>query len=185
MEFFKLSRAVSHALRHEPWLYELEFDQGGWVSLEALIKALRAERKEWASLTGADIQEMIKKSEKKRHEMLGGRIRAFYGHSVPYQSKLNSERPPVILYHGTAPETAEIIKVEGLKPMNRNYVHLSTDRETALKVGSRKTHRPIVLKIASDVAYDAGCPFYHGNETVWLAKAVPAEFIEYIYDNPV
>ena len=26
-----LSRAVSHALRHEPWLYELEFDEGGWA----------------------------------------------------------------------------------------------------------------------------------------------------------
>ena len=26
-----LSRVVSHALRHEPWLYELELDEDGWV----------------------------------------------------------------------------------------------------------------------------------------------------------
>lgn len=28
----KLSRAVSHALRHEPWLYELELDGEGWTT---------------------------------------------------------------------------------------------------------------------------------------------------------
>lgn len=37
----KLSRAVSHALRHEPWLYELELDGEGWTSVDDLLQALR------------------------------------------------------------------------------------------------------------------------------------------------
>ncbi|NTW40943.1 MAG: RNA 2'-phosphotransferase, partial [Cellulomonadaceae bacterium] len=36
-----LSRVVSHALRHEPWLYELELDEAGWVSVQSLVEALR------------------------------------------------------------------------------------------------------------------------------------------------
>jgi putative RNA 2'-phosphotransferase len=28
-----LSKVVSHALRHEPWLYELELDEEGWRAL--------------------------------------------------------------------------------------------------------------------------------------------------------
>ncbi|HZX88363.1 MAG TPA: RNA 2'-phosphotransferase [Reyranella sp.] len=39
-----LSRAVSHALRHEPWLYELELDEEGWTSVDALIAALQLDR---------------------------------------------------------------------------------------------------------------------------------------------
>jgi putative RNA 2'-phosphotransferase len=29
----ELSEVFSHALRHEPWLYELELDDEGWASL--------------------------------------------------------------------------------------------------------------------------------------------------------
>lgn len=47
-----LSRAVSHALRHEPWLYELEFDHEGWVGTDQLVAALRAERPDWRDLSG-------------------------------------------------------------------------------------------------------------------------------------
>ena len=35
----QLSKTVSHALRHEPWLYELELDDDGWVSVEAMLGA--------------------------------------------------------------------------------------------------------------------------------------------------
>lgn len=43
MGLINLSRAVSHALRHEPWLYELELDEEGWVAVEALTAALQDE----------------------------------------------------------------------------------------------------------------------------------------------
>jgi putative RNA 2'-phosphotransferase len=36
-----LSRAVSHALRHEPWLYELKLDEAGWAPIDQLLAALR------------------------------------------------------------------------------------------------------------------------------------------------
>ena len=40
----KLSRTVSHALRHEPWLYGLELDSYGWVHLIDLVVSLRRHR---------------------------------------------------------------------------------------------------------------------------------------------
>ncbi|MFM5554114.1 RNA 2'-phosphotransferase [Aeromonas veronii] len=42
-DFEKVSRVVSHAIRHEPWLHELELDEQGWVPVDDLIKVLHRE----------------------------------------------------------------------------------------------------------------------------------------------
>lgn len=64
MELTKLSREVSYALRHAPWEYELELDQEGWVGIEQLLSALRAD-KQWQSVTASDLDKMLEASEKK------------------------------------------------------------------------------------------------------------------------
>src|SRR5215469_12152192 len=64
LDLTKLSRTVSHALRHEPWLYGLELDSYGWVHLIDLVVSLRCHRNEWRKLAENDITEMISKSDK-------------------------------------------------------------------------------------------------------------------------
>src|SRR5215831_1573428 len=49
-----------------------------------------------------------------------------------------SVQPPTILFHGTSSRFIKQIKHEGLKPRERQYVHLSVDQETALLVAKRK-----------------------------------------------
>jgi putative RNA 2'-phosphotransferase len=178
IDYKQLSKAVSHALRHESWLYELELDDFGWVSVDSLLSAIRSQRSEWRNLNLEDLNEMIRASDKKRHEISGDQIRALYGHSVP--GKLNKLRadPPEILYHGTTHSNIEQIMRKGLLPMGRQYVHLSIDIEMANKVGKRKDKDPVILKIFAKRAYSMGINFYIGNDAVWLADLVPPEFIE-------
>jgi len=173
----ELSRAVSHALRHEPWLYELELDGEGWASVEAVLIALRCERREWTYLTDADLDRMIAASSKRRHEINGAKIRALYGHSIPARLRKASARPPDVLYHGTAPASVPCIRLSGLLPMGRQYVHLSVDAATAAEVGRRKSPQGTILRVLADDAHANGILFYEGNERVWLADRVPAEFI--------
>jgi hypothetical protein len=52
-----LSRIASHALRHEPWLYELELDHEGWTSIVALLDGIRHDSPVWADITEADLTE--------------------------------------------------------------------------------------------------------------------------------
>lgn len=66
---------------------------------------------------------------------------------------------------------------EGLLPMSRQFVHLSTDVEMAWAVGSRHASRPVVLHIDATAAHAAGIPFYKGNDKVWLADEVPPRFV--------
>jgi putative RNA 2'-phosphotransferase len=69
------------------------------------------------------------------------------------------------------------IRKEGLRPMGRQYVHLSSDEETAVSVGKRKTNTPVILRVRAGRASQDGVAFYIGNEKVWLADRVPPEYL--------
>lgn len=178
MDYVRLSKTVSRALRHDPDAYGLTLDAEGWTPVEDLLAALRPRRREWRDLSEDDLRAMMAAASKQRYELRDGRIRAFYGHSLDGPIKRTPVQPPDLLYHGTAPEAAALILDEGLKPMSRQNVHLSTDRDTARMVGRRHAAAPVILEIRAADACRAGVQFYHGNEDVWLADAIPAEFIK-------
>ncbi|GFN30049.1 RNA 2'-phosphotransferase [Paenibacillus xylaniclasticus] len=177
MDYSKLSKEVSYALRHAPWEYELELDHEGWVDVEQLLQALRFDN-QWKLVNEHDLSMMIKVSDKKRHEMMNGKIRALYGHSVPQKIRKDVDTPPSILYHGTARHLVEHILLDGLRPMARQYVHLSADLDTAKLVGKRKDSMPALLVIQAEKASnESGIRFYRGNDVVWLADYVPGPYI--------
>ncbi|MBI5864004.1 MAG: RNA 2'-phosphotransferase [Planctomycetes bacterium] len=176
--FRELSKTVSHALRHEPWLYELELDSGGWVDCEQLIDVLRSGSEEWANLTVDDLRAMIAGSDKVRHEISGGRIRAIYGHSVPGKFACARQAPPAQLFHGTAQHCVAQIRQDGLKPMARQYVHLSVDHETATRVALRKSKTIAILRVDAGRAHREGIAFYNASPVIWLADQIPSPYIE-------
>jgi putative RNA 2'-phosphotransferase len=178
MRYTDLSRTVSHALRHEPWLYELEIDDAGWVSVDPLLAALRLQKRRWAGLSEADLVQMMAEAEEKRYEMRDGKFRALYGHSTPQKLLRETAQPPAVLFHGTAPEYVARIRNAGLQPMGRQYAHLSADTATAEQVGRRKAKKPVILRIRAGEAHEAGVLFYRGNDLVWLADVVAPGFIE-------
>lgn len=173
-----LSRAVSHALRHEPWLYELELDREGWTPVDQLLHALRERGGDWAAVDRDAVRRMMASASKQRFELDGDRIRARYGHSLAGRIHLTPGTPPPRLFHGTAPDTVPIIRTQGLRPMGRQYVHLSVDVETARSVGQRKSGRPVLLAVDAAAAAATGVVFYRGNDRVWLADAIPPEQLE-------
>ena len=136
---------LSYALRHNPSKYKLEIDGEGWTSINKLLIELSSDhynndnRMIDRIVTRQDIEEMIACSNKVRFELRDDKIRALYGHSSTF-TKINKipSKPPAILYHGTTPSAINRVMSEGLKPMNRQYVHLSTDENTAAQVGKRK-----------------------------------------------
>lgn len=177
VNYTKLSKEVSYALRHAPWEYELELDKNGWVPVDQLLQAF-CQSTEWQNIELDDLKVMIEKSEKKRHEIEENSIRALYGHSVPMKIVKEEAIPPKFLYHGTAHNFLSEIEKNGLRSMSRQYVHLSEDIETANLVGKRKDKNPIILVINTENVRAKGIRFYFGNEKVWLADRIPPEFIE-------
>ena len=88
-------------------------------------------------------------------------------------------RPPPTLYHGISPDALETVRRDGLRPMGRQYVHLSPNPETAIRVGARHDERPVVLTVRAAEACAAGVGFYRADEAVYLVKRIPVEYLEF------
>lgn len=180
MNYVERSKEVSYALRHAPHEYELEMDEDGFVPISQLLVALNETGHYEREVTREDLECIIKTGDKKRHEIVGDKIRALYGHSFPMRIKKNQIVPPDVLYHGTTHRALEAILKEGLKPMARQYVHLLKDIDTALSVGKRRDEYPVLFKADAKAAHQAGISFYEGNGKVVLADFVPPRFLSLI-----
>ncbi len=166
-------------LRHRPEKYGVELDAGGWVPIVTVVAALARQSSAWADLKSDDIQAMMAAAEKRRFQIQDGRIRAVYGHSVPGKIAHIPSRPPALLFHGTTWTALESIRDDGLRPMRRQFVHLSPDIETADRVARRRTDDPAIIAVDAKRAHDEGITFYRTGDQTWLAGPVAARFLAF------
>ena len=171
----QVSKTLSYALRHRPDAFGLTLDAGGWTELAPLLTIMHERN---VDTSKEEIEEIIAKSDKKRFELADSRIRATYGHSVSSKIQFKESVPPNILFHGTSNSAYSRIRKEGLKPMNRQYVHLSADAATARKVGMRHDKNPVILVIDAPKMYSDGFKFFHSaNDGTWMVNSVPRKYI--------
>lgn len=171
----RLSKALSLALRHRPEDFGLELDPEGYAPLEDVLAALRVRAPD---LTAADVEAVVATVEpdKQRFTLREGWIRANYGHSLAARIAQRPAPPPPTLWHGTHAGALETVLREGLAPMSRQYVHLTTDPALALRVGGRRG-RPVLLEVAAGRAHDAGVVFYEANARFWLVDRLGPEYL--------
>jgi putative RNA 2'-phosphotransferase len=179
MDLVSLSKTISHALRHEPEKYGLVLKENGWVDIEALILGIRASSSEFSEIEWQHIEKAISSSGKKRHEINGNEIRALYGHSKKLENDLEPVKPPKTLYHGTTVANGSNIGAEGIKKMDRQYVHLSSTVEEAVIVAKRRKEEITILEVAAERAFNEGIVFFNSGN-VWLCKYVPAVYVQSI-----
>lgn len=170
------SKFLSLVLRHKPETIGLQLDENGWANVEELITKSAVTGRIY---TPEDLEEMVATNDKKRFAFNEDRtrIRANQGHSITVELNLPATEPPEWLYHGTPEKFVAAIRAEGLQKMERQHVHLSGDRETARKVGSRRG-RPVILVIRSGQMHRDGHVFYISENGVWLTDHVPESYIE-------
>jgi putative RNA 2'-phosphotransferase len=74
--------------------------------------------------------------------------------------------------------SVESIKSKGLVTESSQHVHLSSDIETAAKVGQRHG-KPTVLVVKALQMHESGYSFYLSDNGVWLTESVPITFINF------
>lgn len=168
----RVSKFISLILRHHPEEIGLTLDEHGWAPVEGLLKGVGISMEDLERIVANDGKQRCRFSEDKTL------IRANQGHSVPVDLELEEREPPELLYHGTVGRFLDSIEKEGLQRRSRQYVHLSPDVETAVKVGQRRG-RPVVLQVAAGRMHEDGYRFYLSENGVWLTKEVPPPYIKF------
>lgn len=177
MNNIEISKYLSYILRHKPEIIKLKLDKEGWGDIQYIID--NSEMK----LSYDIIKEIVDTNDKQRFSISedGTKIRANQGHTIKNVNiHFKKSIPPTILYHGTKEEFLSSILKKGLLPMERQYVHLSSDIETAKKVGDRRKGKTIILSIDAKQMLADGIEFYLSENNVWLVKEVNKKYIDII-----
>lgn len=172
----KFSRFLSYVLRHAPESIGLHLDGNGWASIDDLVVRAAHHGKH---LTPELIRRIVATSDKQRFALSpdGRFLRANQGHTITgVDLGLQSVEPPEFLFHGTALRFLPSIRANGLRPGQRNHVHLSTDEATARRVGQRHG-QPKVLTVMARTMFQRGFEFYLAANGIWLTKNVPTKYI--------
>ena len=170
------SKFISLILRHRPGVIGIVLDEHGWADVDELIRGINENGK--YRLNRELLEEIVREDQKQRYSFNEdhSRIRANQGHSIRVDVELEEKVPPAVLYHGTGEKYTASIDVEGLLPRGRLYVHLSSDPETARKVGSRHG-KPVIYMVDCAAMSADGYPFFLSANQVWLTKTVPAKYL--------
>lgn len=171
------SKYISLILRHKPETIGISLDEHGWANVNELIAGVSKTH----PINMDILEQIVAEDEKQRYSFNEDKtfIRANQGHSIPVDVEFEEKEPPEILFHGTGEKYVDSINKSGLIPKSRLYVHLSSNEETAHKVGTRHG-KPVIYKVKSKEMYQDGYKFFCSVNGVWLTKAVPVRYIEII-----
>ena len=162
-------------MRHKPEVIGISLDEHGWANVDELIAGVSKTH----TIDRTILEQIVAEDEKQRYSFNEDKtlIRANQGHSIPVDVELEEKEPPEILFHGTGEKYVDSIDKEGLIPKSRLYVHLSSNIDTAYKVGQRHG-KPFIYKVKSGEMYRDGFKFYCSVNGVWLTKSVPIKYLE-------
>ena len=169
-----LGRFLSLVLRHNPRAAYITLDRHGWADVDALLAGCARAGK---PMTRQDLERIVREDNKQRYSFNEDhtKIRANQGHSIPVDVELRKAQPLQYLYHGTAARFLPAIRTDGIRKMNRQYVHLSPDYQTAVAVGRRHGSPVVVLRIDAGAMAQNGMAFFRSENGVWLCEYVPPE----------
>jgi putative RNA 2'-phosphotransferase len=171
-----ISKFLSLVLRHKPETIGIQLDENGWTDVELLLERSNS----YGINFDKDIlKHIVATNSKKRFAFNDNldKIRASQGHSINIELGYTHQKPPEILYHGTGDKSVESILEKGLEKRNRQQVHLSSDVETAIKVGQRHG-KPFVFKVLAEQMYNDKFEFYRSDNGVWLTDNVPTKYLK-------
>ena len=172
----KISKYLSRHLRHVPDRIGIQLAPGGWVPVSELLAACQKHK---FAIQLAELKEVVAQNDKQRFSFdeTGTLIRANQGHSVEIDLQLEPAVPPDILYHGTGSRAVESILQQGISKMYRHHVHLSSDIQTAEKVGARHG-TPAILTVDCAAMHRDNHTFYCSENNVWLVDFVPPNYLK-------
>ena len=167
------SKKMSYALRHRPEEFGLDMAPDASVFLDDLSKALEA--------STDDILYVVRHDNKGRfaYNPETGKIWCKHGHTIDGVNPdlevvvLSVDNLPEVLYHGTKEQFIKSVMKDGLKHMDRNFVHLTPSLKTAKSVAGRRSGKSVILKVNMNDLLNSGHTLYKSGEVYLIEHVAP------------
>lgn len=172
----QLSKFLALILRHNPSVIKIVLSNDGWADVDELLSGINNHSN--FTIDFSQLEAIVTADDKQRYSFDSSlqRIRANQGHSLQLDLVFSEVLPPDVLYHGTNQRAVQGIRKDGLLKMKRHHVHLSTDLETAERVGSRRG-LPVIFNIDARQMSNDGFKFFYSENGVFLTDHVPTKYL--------
>lgn len=169
-EITETSKALSWLLRHGAGERGLAMDPAGWVAVDEVLREL--------GISAALLHEVVRRNDKSRLQLEGGRIRACQGHSLSgmpvtceaLEASWEVYEGGEALWHGTTVESVAAIAREGIRAVTRTHVHLAEALDS--RVGKR-AQVAVMLEVCPARLRAVGQAVYRSPNGVLLVRFVP------------
>jgi putative RNA 2'-phosphotransferase len=170
-------------LRHFPERFDLTMDGRGWVDLDEMVDSIKASRRNYDRWLRRDhIVALVATDEKGRYQIDGGMVRATYAHSVDVNLDDLPEAEVENLYFPVSEEELDLVLEAGLRPSDRNMIHLSGSADKAYSAGRVHNPDPIILQIDVEAAQGAGATILRAGKAVYVTDLVEPEYLKTFED---
>jgi RNA:NAD 2'-phosphotransferase (TPT1/KptA family) len=210
----KVSHSLSWALRHAAVDIGLTMKEDGYVPVEEIINSNHSKLK---GITIEQIQQVVETNDKQRFKLEerprqlyypedneDGKtvlcIRANQGHSIKLidPEKLLTKLSPdevrslPCIVHGTYVEPWNLIRLQGLKKMNRTHIHFAAGlpaKEDGVVSGMRKSCTVRIYLDTTKCAHDKNLEFFTSDNGVILTDGVgnsgilPPQYFSHVTDS--
>lgn len=165
---------MSYVIGHKPDEFGLVPDREGYVRFKELLWALN-EEPGWSYVRQGDINEVLMSDDRSSFEVKDRSIRCA-GRNTGPDLNVPLLKLPAVLYTPVRRKAHASVIENGL-PLSEDIPYvLSSDREMALRTGSRKDKKPVILEVMAEKAANEGVLFYSCGR-LFLCMEIPSRYI--------
>lgn len=165
----KHSKFLAYVLGRKPDEFGLVPDSKGFVKVKDLLKAI-TEEDGWGFFRKSNIDAVLILEAAPPIEVIGNTIRAKNReHST---ERILLEHPPKILYTAIRRKAYPFTLKEGIHPMGRQHVILSSQKHLAEKIGKRIDRQPVLLTVNTEAAMQHGNLFFQAGDALFLSTDI-------------
>jgi putative RNA 2'-phosphotransferase len=171
-----LARMLGYLLCHRPDEFGLVLDADGFLPVKQLLRALTQEPG-WGFVRRHHLEQLVGLLKPPALELAGERIRCL----TPGPAQLRGaagQTLPALLYAAIPPKAQARVWEMGLNPPPEGELVLAAAPEMARRIGRRRTPEPVLVTVQAQAAARAGIAFLAYGEGLFLAPALPREFLQ-------
>ncbi|HVO84857.1 MAG TPA: RNA 2'-phosphotransferase [Syntrophobacteria bacterium] len=168
----ELARIIDYILYHRPDEFGLFPDEDGSLPVKELMWALH-EEPGWTYVRPTHLKELAYSGLRVNFSVDDAHIRP----EAPSPIRPTVTAPPRFLFHGARRQAYQAVLEHGLRPGGRGHVALASTEEMALRIGSRRDAKPVLLTVEAARAHEAGHQFLRCGELLYLVRELPALFL--------